>query len=505
MAQVEMNGSGAAVLEGPPPEKKEKSQPAFVPSAEAIWPKGQKIEVVGGSGEYCSGKTLWGLLIDPGPRTLCYDNEGSAANYEGLGFERVDVAAEILKKFPAGASPLQRFVWWREDMRRRCKPGRYNVVMVDPFSEIEQGLTEYVYENAAEFGCTKNQFDKSGGLFWGAVKDYQKQLLDELRARCKCFYFVMHMRNVFQGNVPTGKREPKGKETLMELASLYLEFDRKPDAKGNVPQEPAARVLKSRLAHTTLIDGRPVVHPILPPRLPVATPEAIRQYILKPANYDKLSAKERVPEEQMSDADKLRLESLIATQKNEAAQAELSRLEMLQRAAAQQAAAKAAVTPPPDQSAEIAAKAPAKAVESAKTARTELCTPEQQAVIRDMLKQAFTSADEARAFIRSRGASVLAEFTHGQAVDVLSEISAIINSKNGVPQSQPPFDSPVTQGQLDTIRQLVVQLGVPHEAQVNICKTRGRESFREFTFAEASELVAKLRAKAEESRGLAKN
>ena len=39
---------------------------------------GQDIEVICGTGEFGSGKTLWGLTIDPGSRTLVYDNEGSS-------------------------------------------------------------------------------------------------------------------------------------------------------------------------------------------------------------------------------------------------------------------------------------------------------------------------------------------------------------------------------------------------------------------------------------------
>ena len=71
-----------------------------------LWPK--SIEVIGGTGEYESGKTTFGLTICPGPETLYYDFEKSGASYEAeLGFTRVDVPAEMQRRFPKGYTDSQ--------------------------------------------------------------------------------------------------------------------------------------------------------------------------------------------------------------------------------------------------------------------------------------------------------------------------------------------------------------------------------------------------------------
>ena len=190
-----------------------------------IW-AGKNIGVIVVTGEKGEGKTLFCTTIDPA-NTLVYDNEGSSADYESLGFERVDVAAELIRKYPGkNAKPIDRFLWWRDDVKVRVQPGKFSVVVVDPASEIESGLTQYVKEHPAEFGYTKSQFDQAAPLFWGAVKDFWKSILDDLRTRCETICLTVHMRDEFKGGRPTGKREAKGKETLFELASLYLEMER---------------------------------------------------------------------------------------------------------------------------------------------------------------------------------------------------------------------------------------------------------------------------------------
>jgi hypothetical protein len=124
------------------------------------------------------------------------------------------------------------------------------------------------------------------------------------------------MANVWQGDRPTGKRKPKGKETLMELASLYLLMERKADDKGRMPTKPAATVLKSRLVHARFdpASGDLDMVPCLPPRLPEATPAAIRKYMENPPDYSKLKKDELVREDKMTSEER----ELIALQKAEA-------------------------------------------------------------------------------------------------------------------------------------------------------------------------------------------
>ena len=278
-----------------------------------------EIEVFGATGEYKSGKTLLGLSIAPGvhpeghdfagqPRTLLFDFEKSAGTYGGTGCKRVDVPVVMMEKFDGKYGPRQVYEWFQSQIEA-VQPGQYDVIQADPITDIESGLVDYVKGNCQQFGLTPVQIQKSGGLLWGAVKDYWKSVLLKLSTRCQCFYFTSHLRDEWKGDRPSGKRQPKGKETLMELASLYLWLERNSDTEGNIPAVPSGIVLKERLADTSMDnEGRLQVTALMPPRLPIASVEAIRQYIASPPDYKKLKDGERVIEGVMSDEEKLRLE-----------------------------------------------------------------------------------------------------------------------------------------------------------------------------------------------------
>lgn len=347
-----------------------------------LWPNAPsgapvEIEVIGVTGEYQAGKTIFLLSIAPGlhpaghpsfataPRTLMLDMEKSSGTYGGAGCRRIDVPAILLEKHGGSYTPLQAFLWFLDLIETKLKPGQFDVIAVDPVSDIEAGLVAFVKENPGRFGLTPDQIKKAGGLLWGAVKDYWKLILLKLATCCKTFGFTSHLRDEWTGNVPTGKREPKGKETLMELASLYLWLERKPDASGNVPDMPSAIVLKQRLADTFIgDDGGLRVQPLLPPRLPVATVAAIRQYIAAPPDYGMLSAGERVREEEVSAETKLRLELAKAEAVKEAEGSRLQRLERM--AELQKLQREAAAAPGPAPSADQAAAMQKTAEEKAK-------------------------------------------------------------------------------------------------------------------------------------------
>lgn len=267
-----------------------------------LWPK--PIPVIGLTGDYASGKTLFGLTICPGRETLVYDNEKSSASYSDLGHDRIDVPQSMLAlKQGTSYTPEETFLWWRGHVRA-IPPGRYRVIVLDPASEIEQGLFDFVSRNPQAFGKTPGQYAKSSALIWGDVKDYWKRILTDLASRCETFVFTVHLKAVWADNKPTNKKAPKGKSTLEELASLYLWMERKVNDRGEVPPVPAATVRKSRLVHTRLLpSGLVDLQPALPPRLPVATPTAIRQYMLTPPDYSKLRPEELAPEEKASEAE----------------------------------------------------------------------------------------------------------------------------------------------------------------------------------------------------------
>jgi len=399
-----------------------------------------EIPIIVGTGEFGQGKTIFGLTIAPGPETLVYDNEGSSLTYRSLGFHHVDMAEELLKKFPGGFTSLQRFEWWREDVLRRGKTGNFRVCMTDPVSEIEDGLADYVKKNHAKYGCTANQFEKSPALFWGAMKKEWQQLLDHIRTLYETVYLVVHMRDEFRGGQPTGKREPKGKETLMQLASLFIEFEREKDKKGNVAAVPSAIVHKSRLTKFAMIDGEMTPVPILPPRIPAATPKAVRQYIATPPDYAHLTAGERAKDKEISEEDKLRLQAQISANNAAAAQADLSRLEKMQQQAEAAAARKAtAPVSAPDRAAEHAEATRERAANSAEgqtegQAETEqpaeptpfLVSPELKGRIIALSQEAFDDIASMREWLTARlaafGAPNVAGLLHSHAETVEIEL-----------------------------------------------------------------------------------
>lgn len=289
-----------------------------------LWPI--PCEIIGATGAYQSGKTHFCVTICPGPQTKVYDFEKSAKPYESLGFERVDVPAVMLANYPAGYKPVDVFLWWLADVRA-TPPGKYRVIVADPVTDIERGLVDWVNANPQFFGHSAGQYARMSGLMWGDVKDYWKLILTDLAARCETFAFTTHLGAEFKDNQATGRQRPKGKDTLMELASLYLWLERKKDAAGNMPAKPSATVLKHRLSFLRVdpVTGDVDTRPAVPPRLPVATPAALRQYMLSPPDYENLSESERAPEVVMGDEERLRLELAKAEAERDAELARLDR------------------------------------------------------------------------------------------------------------------------------------------------------------------------------------
>ena len=338
-----------------------------------LWPNAPSgapiaIEVFGATGEYKAGKTILGLSIAPGvhpvghwfagrPRTLYLDFEKSGGTYGGTGAERIDVPTLLIKEFAGKYGPLQVFEWFQQVVANLAE-NQYDVIMADPVTDLESGLVDYVRRNCGAFGLTGEQVKRAPALLWGAVKDYWKLVLLKLSSRCQCFFFTSHLRDVWSGNAPTGEREPKGKETLMELASLYLWLERKADKDGNEPARPSATVVKQRLADTFMDDaGALQVVNLLPPRLPVATVEAIRRYIARPPDYRALKEGERVVEAAISEEKMARLKLATAEAERATEETRLARLARMAELQTMQRAAggNAAGPPPADQTAAVQA------------------------------------------------------------------------------------------------------------------------------------------------------
>jgi hypothetical protein len=326
------------------------------------WGAPMEIEIFGATGEFATGKTILGLSIAPGvhpeghpfagqPRTLYLDLEKSGATYQGTGCKRIDVPSEMAKVYGSDYTAKQVAEWFN-GMPSRIKPGQFDVIVVDPINDIESGEVDVVRSNPAASGYTKNQFDKSVAILMAAVKAHYKRLL--MTFGCKCFFFTTHLRDEFKGGQPSGKREPRGKETLAELASLYLWLERKPDEKGVVSDKPSAIVLKQRLADTRMnAAGELEIVNLMPPRIPVATVQSIRGYIANPPDYAKLAAGERVIEKSATEEELCRLRLATAEAQTQAATAQANVLDRQRELTAIRQAAQAQAPQQADQTARI--------------------------------------------------------------------------------------------------------------------------------------------------------
>ena len=284
-----------------------------------LFPKPVPVTVV--TGEFKSGKTVFALTTGyPLERVLIYDNELSAETYHTPNnpFVRVDLPAELSLKFPKGYTSVQFYEAWLKHMRA-IEPGQFDVIVVDTLEAVEDGLTDWVQAHPTEFGHTANQYLKMEGIFWKDVKTLWKRIIQEMKARCKMVILIVHMRDEFKGNVRTGRRERRGKETLSELATLEVELVRKPGQ-----TVPSAHVHKDRFFAGSLITPD-TIKPTLPSWLPECTWAVIRGYMEQPVSEDILPPEEDDAEERAME--KLRLQAAIA-------EAELAKAEIQAAASA---------------------------------------------------------------------------------------------------------------------------------------------------------------------------
>lgn len=302
------------------------------------WGSPMEIEIFGATGEFSTGKTILGLSIAPGvhptghpfegqPRTLYLDLEKSGTSYAGTGCRRIDVPAELTKAYGANYTSRQAAEWFNA-VPSRVKPGQYDVCMVDPINDVEAGEVDLVKANPQAYGYTKGQIDNSTPLLMAAMKAHYKKLLMGFSTVFKCLYFTTHLRDEFKGGKPTSRREPRGKETLAELASLYLWLERLPDDKGGTSAAPSAIVLKHRLSDTRVNEaGELEVIELMPRRIPVATVQAIRRYIANPPNIEKPAAGERVIEKPVTEIELQQTRLAVAEAEAQAANARAALLD----------------------------------------------------------------------------------------------------------------------------------------------------------------------------------
>jgi hypothetical protein len=302
------------------------TQPDAPAELAPLWPGDFSLQNILVSGEFGVGKTLFGLLLDPEGKTAHIDIEDSSESYVGkIPFDRFDLPAMLAAAYPAGnARPLHLWQLFEKTIQD-IPPGKYRVGVLDPVTEIEDALVDYIRRNPAKFGLTPNQVDASPALLWGAMKSEWKRFLLYANTKFETFAIIAHNKAVFKGGKPVpGKRTAKGKETLSEITSLQIELFRSLDSSGKRPAIPSGVLGKSRMIATQVVKGELQIVEVLPDRLPEATGNAIREYMKNPVGLKKTRRKgETVEVETMSEDDRLLLSREIAEEEARAAEARL--------------------------------------------------------------------------------------------------------------------------------------------------------------------------------------
>ncbi len=298
-----------------------------------------KIPIVVLAGEPDSGKTMWGLTVDDScldfsksPTTILWDTELSSDPYVGaLNFQRVNLPEIAIKDAGENYRNIDLYYAWLKSMKS-IESGQYSVGIIDTATEIEDGLTQYMKANPGNFGYTSAQFTKAGGLFWGALKSEWKRLLLYTASKLQTLVISVHMKAEWKGKVTTGRRIPKGKEVLMDVASLYMTLTRRmrPGVKIQSPRPsgitcwPAG---KSRLNRINPDTGQP--QQLLPPFITDASPDGIRAYLKNPPNFSNLKPSERaLPDIELTADDKLSLQAGIAADELSKAESDLERIKL---------------------------------------------------------------------------------------------------------------------------------------------------------------------------------
>ncbi|MCE5209002.1 MAG: ATP-binding protein [Chloroflexi bacterium] len=316
---------------------------------EELWPLPMpEITIV--TGGYGVGKSTFALGTGATPeRTLVVDFEKSQSAFaKQLPLDYIDMQAVMANGYPKGYKMLDLYtsvvVKIDEKLTER---GKYDVLILDNASPLEDAILAYVERNPAEFGHTSGQYNSMSGLKWGDVKAKYAQLLTRWGSKVGMIFIVVHLRDKWTGNTVQkdmyGKpvQEPKGKETLDQLSSLFVWLEHGPMS------IPAAKVLKCRIDRKVYVsdteyppegvpadylaelNGEPgiVSVPVLPLRLPKCTWPAIREYMRNPADLVNPKPGESLTEKELSEDDRLKLRAIISHNESEVANVERMKLE----------------------------------------------------------------------------------------------------------------------------------------------------------------------------------
>jgi DNA polymerase III delta prime subunit len=268
------------------------------------------------SGPPGGGKTLAAVLADP-EQTLFIDTEKSAASYHKRFRVKqyVDLPVYTQKLNPGKEVTHESLFFAMKDAVKKTSPGVFRTLVIDTANKLEEGIASHVTANWKQYRLPTGEVQNINPLFWSAVKNQWDIVLVDALSRFRQVIVCTHWKEENRGGKGTGRMIPGGKDTLLKLAGAVFILERPvPVGKKQPVEKPVARLFKGRfvLDTTNPQTGEVIPRQVVPPRIADFTFGKLRWYMQFPPDFDRLSPDEEIPEERLSDADRLFLERQIA-------------------------------------------------------------------------------------------------------------------------------------------------------------------------------------------------
>lgn len=340
---------------------------------------GQRIPIIALAGEPSAGKTMFSIVAtdtwsnpEAEPDVVVFDLANNC-NYDGsMNFRCVrinDCLAEGVHRQimrPDAADPnWRKILLGKADVNDspsasifratylemlKIERGKFRVGSIDTFTPFQEGAIEWLKCHPDAFGRTENEYKKfSAATLWPDLKRMLLYIITtDFATRFESTVLTFHLKNEWSGERKTGNRVAEGLDIIEKVATLYATLDRKPQSKKKqAPRLPSAITVDPLGKSNIVVNAGGIPVPALPPRVPQFTPQAIREYITNPPDYDNLKTDERLPDESLSDDQRLMINADIARNQAAAAEAETAKLEMVKRAAAMVTGGSTAAKPAP--------------------------------------------------------------------------------------------------------------------------------------------------------------
>lgn len=175
------------------------------------------------------------------------------------------------------------YEWLVREMAVRLTPGKYKHLILDTIEPLEAAITAAVQEGKGKFGWTG--VTAYGRMETEGVRPLYEGLLEGFhRAGIETILIASHIKPAWLNKRPVpGKVKAGGRmAVLARLSTAMFWLVHNPL---NEDGAPAALVLKARIGHMDIVDGRWVARRVLPERMPHFSWQDVDAYRKSPANY----------------------------------------------------------------------------------------------------------------------------------------------------------------------------------------------------------------------------